>query len=168
MIIRAASPADHDAIRRINITAFPTPGEADLVDALRAGGHAVAEWVVEEAGAVIGHILFSRLDLVGERDTLFGAALAPMAVTPDRQRTGVGRRLIAAGIEACRRESVAAVVVLGHPGYYPRHGFSAEAAARLHDPFGAGPAFMALELDDGALGDPRRPVYAPPFGVNGD
>jgi putative acetyltransferase len=58
------------------------------------------------------------------------------------------------------------VVVLGHPDYYPRFGFSAKLAERLRAPF-SGPAFMALELP-GALSDIAGEVrYPPPFGLDG-
>ena len=165
MVIRPAGPDDYAAIRAVNLAAFPTAGEADLVDALRAGGDDLVELVALKDGAVVGHILFTRLDLQGESDTLPGAALAPMAVAPDHQGRGVGAALIGAGVEACRDLTVAAVVVLGDPAYYARHGFSAAAARRLHDPFAAGEAFMAMELDRGALNQPRQPVYAEPFGI---
>ena len=41
--------------------------------------------------------------------------------------------------------------MLGHPPYYPRFGFSAEAAAKVISPFAGRPAFMALEFIPGAL-----------------
>ena len=63
-----------------------------------------------------------------------------------------------------------AVIVLGHPDYYPPFGFSHAAAAGLDHPFPeAGPAFMALELSDGALARAAgRLVFAPAFGIAGD
>jgi putative acetyltransferase len=57
------------------------------------------------------------------------------------------------------------VVVLGHPAYYPRFGFSAQLAERFQAPF-SGPSFMALELVPGALaGVNGRVRYPPPFGL---
>lgn len=66
------------------------------------------------------------------------------------RRRGVGRALIRAGIAGCRETAAPAIVVLGHPDYYPRFGFSATLAKPLHAPF-SGPAFMALELAPGVL-----------------
>jgi putative acetyltransferase len=57
-----------------------------------------------------------------------------------------------------------AVVVLGHPAYYPRFGFSAEAAKPLVSPYAGSPAFMALELIPGALAATRRVFYPAAFG----
>lgn len=164
MSVRSADPADHAAIRRINEAAFPTPAEADLVDRLRADGDLLLELVAEWDGRTVGCIQFSRLLLEGE-PPVHAAALAPMAVLPHIQKQGVGSALVRKGIEACRAQGVRAIVVLGHPEYYPRFGFSHDAARRLHDPFSAGAAFMALALHPGVLDRPLTPRYAPAFGL---
>ena len=63
---------------------------------------------------------------------------------------------------------VPAVVVLGHPDYYPRFGFRASLAEGLVAPF-SGPAFMAVELVPGALAAAagHRVRYASAFGIEG-
>ena len=92
-------------------------------------------------------------------------ALAPMSVRPDRQRQGIGSALVRAALERARQQGWQAVIVLGHPGYYPRFGFSAALARPLASPF-SGDAFMALELIPGALqGGAGRVVYPSAFGV---
>src|SRR5205807_7027312 len=92
-------------------------------------------------------------------------ALAPMAVIPLRQRQGVGTSLVREGLRKCAEAGHRIVVVLGHPDYYPRFGFSARLAERLMAPF-SGAAFMALELMPGALAEVAGEVrYAPPFGL---
>lgn len=165
IIIRAESPRDRSAIHAVNAAAFPADDEADLVDALRAGGHVVASLVAECEGEVVGHILFSRLQVVGKDAATAAIALAPMAVLPAWQRRGTGSRLVEAGLAACRDLGERIIVVLGHPEFYPRFGFSADLAAPLAGPF-SGPAWMALELQPGALaGVAGRVVYAPPFGI---
>ena len=165
--IRPEQPSDIPAIREVNRRAFGQADEAALVDALRDGGFCVASLVAEDAGRIIGHILFSHLPIAAGGRVIEAAALAPMAVLPERQREGIGSALVRAGLAACRRAGVAAVVVLGHPDYYPRFGFSARAAQGLRSPFpDAGEALMALELVPGAL-DLRDAVvrYASPFGI---
>ncbi len=159
-MIRLATSSDHGAIRDLNLAAFDGAAEADLVEALRADGDVVMEIVAEEAGAIVGHILFSRL--WADSEGLY-VALAPMAVAPARQRQGVGGRLITAGLELCQEFGAHAVVVLGHPDYYPRFGFSAEAAARLKGPYAGSPAFMARALEPGALDEPRTIAYPDAF-----
>lgn len=159
-MIRPAAPTDSAAIRDVVAAAFGQPDEADLVDRLRADGDALVELVAEDDGKVIGHILFSRLGI----GPIEGAALAPLAVAPDRQRTGVGVALTEAGLERCRELGVPAIVVLGHADYYPRFGFSAVLARSLEAPF-SGPSFMAIELMPGALAGGGRLRYAPAFGI---
>jgi len=165
--IRPERPGDAAAVREVNRLAFGQEDEAALVDSLRNGGHAVVSLVADDGGNIVGHILFSRLIIEAGDRTIEAAALAPMAVLPGRQREGIGSALVRAGLEACRKAGIAAVVVLGHPDYYPRFGFSAAAARGLDCPFpGAGDAFMALELTPGSLDLRGGAVhYAPPFGV---
>jgi putative acetyltransferase len=164
-MIRPAVPTDHPAIARINAEAFGGPDEARLVGHLRADGEVLVELVVEEEGAVVGHILFSRLPIVAEgREAVRATALAPVAVSPARQRAGLGSALIVAGLEACRALGVPAVVVLGHADFYPRFGFSPATAAGLEAPF-SGPHFMALEMFPGALAHGGRVIYAKAFGL---
>jgi putative acetyltransferase len=161
--IRPEHPGDLEAIREVNRLAFGQEDEGRLVDALRAGGYARLSLVAEEGGRVIGHLLFSDLPIRTEQRTVGALALAPLAVIPPRQRQGVGTLLVREGLRACAAAGHRIVVVLGHPDYYPRFGFSAELAARLKAPF-SGPAFMALELVPGALAEVVGEVrYPPPF-----
>jgi putative acetyltransferase len=92
-------------------------------------------------------------------------ALAPMAVRPGLQKQGIGGRLIAAALDEARAVGAEAVIVLGHPDYYPRFGFSAALARNLASPF-SGEAFMALELLPGALTGKQGSVsYPMAFGL---
>lgn len=161
MIIRPAGAEDHAAIRAVVTAAFGQPGEATLVDALRADGDALVELVVEEDEAIVGHILFSPLATdTGARL----AALAPLSVAPDQQKDGLGTMLMQVGHELCRAAGIEAVIVLGHPDYYPRVGYSAEAARTVKAPF-SGAHLMALALKPGALGTPVTITYAKAFGL---
>ncbi|MCC6790254.1 MAG: N-acetyltransferase [Thermomicrobiales bacterium] len=162
MEIREERPGDEEAIREVNRLAFEGELEGRLIDALRTGGYVVASLVADDGGSIVGHALFSTLPIETDRGAVAGAALAPAAVRPARQRAGIGSALIRRGLALCRERGCAAVVVLGHPGYYPRFGFSAELAARLTAPY-AGPALMALELVPGALDRGGTVRYAPPF-----
>jgi putative acetyltransferase len=164
--IRTPKPRERAAIRAVNISAYGRPDEADLVDLLRADGDAAIELVAQRGREIVGHILFSPLGLApAPEDAPRLLALAPLAVTPDMQRQGVGAELVRRGVEACRAAAAEAVIVLGHHNYYPRFGFSAAQAARLNAPF-SGESFMALELAPGALERASgRITYARAFGL---
>jgi putative acetyltransferase len=171
MLIREATAEDRAEIHAVVAAAFgPSPeghapkddgGEADLVDALRADGDALVELVAVEDDFIVGHALFSPLTTdTGQRF----AALAPLSVIPARQNDGLGLALMQVGHELCRKAGVEAVIVLGHPDYYPRAGYSAAAASGVTAPF-SGPSFMALALTTDALQAPVTVTYAKAFGL---
>lgn len=159
-MIRHATPADHPAISAVVHAAFGQADEADLVGRLRAAGDVMFELVEEDGGEIVGHILYSRL--WADSIHLY-AALAPLAVRPDRQRSGVGKRLTAASLETAKEFGAHAVIVLGHPEYYPKFGFSTDAAAKVKCPYTGNPAFMALALEDGALDEALLVAYPDAF-----
>jgi putative acetyltransferase len=166
--IRVESVGNEDErvkIHRVHAAAFGRPDEADLVDRLRAGGHALISLVAECEGCVVGHILFSRMWIKTPRGSISAVALAPVAVLPEHQRKRIGDLLIRHGLESLRSCAEGIVIVLGHPAYYPKFSFSADKAKKLESPFPP-EAFMALELCAGALDDVSGPViYPPAFGI---
>jgi len=166
--LRSAKREDAAAIRAVLVAAFPTPEEANLVDQLRADGDILLEWTAEIDGEIVGAVQYSPLRLARPSGETLAAALAPLAVRPAHQRQGLGARLVEATLPLLRaRGDLESVVVLGHPAYYPRFGFSADAAsATLIDPFDAGAAFMALPLTQDAPAGRARPIYAPAFGLS--
>jgi putative acetyltransferase len=157
-MIRAETVSDIAAIRAVEEAAFARPHEADLVDALRAAGDAVFSLVAIEAEQLVGHAMFSRM---GAPFRALG--LGPVAVRPDRQRRGIGGRLIREGLLRAEAENWQVVFVLGNPAYYRRFGFDTAMAAGFGSPY-AGPYLMALPL--GAPDLPTRSGrvdYAPAF-----
>jgi putative acetyltransferase len=164
ILIRPETIADHEAIRHVNRLAFGQDDEARLADALRDGGYIRASLVAERDEQVVGHILFSDLPIVTEAGTVPALALAPLAVLPEFQRQGIGSALVRRGLDECRRQGHRIVVVVGHPHFYPRFGFSSKLASALASPFGGGDSWMALELVPGALDHVSGKVaYPPPF-----
>jgi len=151
MIIREEQQGDAERIRAVNLAAFETSTEADLVDALRRQATPLISLVAEEDTNIVGHILFSPVTLANESGlALMG--LAPMAVVPSRQRQGVGSSLVREGLERCRQLNAAAVVVLGHSEYYPRFGFLPALSLSLRSEYDVPEeVFMVRDLRDGAL-----------------
>lgn len=150
--IRPEQPTDFTAIHHVVAQAFQqafgSTAEADLVDKLRANGKAIASLVAEEQAQIVGHILFTEVTL-GDA-TIIG--LAPVAVLPSHQKQGIGALLINAGIDACRNADYTAMVVLGHPDYYPRFGFVPASRFGIKSEYDVSDdKFMALELQPGAL-----------------
>ena len=159
--IRTAGTGDFDAVKRVISAAFAQTDEARLVDMLRATGDARIDFVATDKGVILGHVMFSEM-----RRPENWLGLAPIAVAPERQRSGVGAALIQAGLEQAGRESWGGVIVLGEPAYYERFGFSVEAAARFDSDYPS-EYLMALELRKGALaksGGVAR--YARAFGAS--
>ena len=143
--IRDERPADFAAIRDVNRLAFAQDQEANIVDALRANGGSLLSLVATLDGEVVGHIMYSPLTVTAAT----GAALGPMAVLPERQRQGIGSRLVAEGNRRLANTGCPFVVVLGHAGFYPRFGFRPASAFGISCEWNVpDEVFMALMLDD--------------------
>jgi putative acetyltransferase len=165
MIIRDERSTDHSAIASLHQTAFGGDYEAKLVNALRRDALVLISLVAVDHAKVIGHIMLSALRLEVKGREVAAASLAPLAVAPDFRRRGYGSLLVKGGIEAVRTGGCEAIIVLGHPNYYRRFGFSADLTRNLVAPF-RGPDFMGLELSPGVLAGREGSVtYPPAFGI---
>ncbi len=168
IVIRPETSADHAAISEVVAAAFGRPNEAKLVELIRASDAHVPELalVAEVDGEIGGHVMFSYVSLLGEEE-LAVLLLSPLAVTPVRQRQGIGRALVKAGIERAEARGEPLIVVEGIPAYYPQFGFRRARDYGLEPPSEHVPdaAFMVLALsayDDRYRG---RIVYPPAFDV---
>jgi putative acetyltransferase len=138
--IRPEVPTDHADIHAVVVVAFHRCEEARLVDQLRADGDHVISLVALEAHRIVGHILLSRM--IAPFPAL---GLAPVAVLPNRQRSGIGSRLVRAALESAGEAGWRGVFVLGDSNYYRRFGFDPLLAAGFTCRY-SGPHFMALAL----------------------
>jgi putative acetyltransferase len=151
MIIRAEEPQDIAAIHQVNVQAFQGITEAELIDRLRAGGRLLISLVAENNGDIAGHIAFSRVTIEAGSH-LSGVGLGPMSVQPEKQNLGIGSQLVKSALELCRDMMYDYVVVLGHPHFYPRFGFTPASRFGLRCIWSvADEVFMALELRPDAL-----------------
>lgn len=165
--IRGEEIGDLESIRQVNLAAFGQPNEADLVDALRGVADPFISLIAEDDGEIVGHLCLTPVVVErNEAEPLVILGLAPMAVAPSRQNQGIGTQLVNAALEAARNAGFRAVVVLGHPDYYPRFGFEPAAPKGLTSEYDVpAPVFMVAELVEGAAAELQgvaryHPVFA--------
>ncbi|MEH0934172.1 GNAT family N-acetyltransferase [Micromonospora psammae] len=171
MLIRRETAADVDAVRAVHAAAFAkadapdaVPVEAGLVDALRADAGwlpALSLVAVAADGTVVGHVVATQ-GTVGGQPVAVG--LGPLGVLPAWQGQGVGSALMHAVLGAADALAVPLVVLLGHPGYYPRFGFVPAVHLGVTPPGPWGPAyFMARTLSAWEPDIRGEFAYARPF-----
>lgn len=152
MEVRAERPEDIRGVHQVNAAAFGRESEANLVEQLR-GIASTVSFVAVESGQIVGHIFYSPVAIAGDcSPNLWVLGLAPMAVLPNFQRQGIGSFLLRQSLEDCAQLGCQAVVVLGHPDYYPRFGFTPAKDKGLRCEYTVpDEAFMVLELVQGSL-----------------
>lgn len=155
--IRPERADDAADIGEVIIRAFSRADEAQLVARLRKEGDAAISLVAVEDGAVIGHVLLSPMAA-----PFRALGLAPLAVTPEHQKQGIGAALIKAASAQAWRDGWDAIFVLGDPTYYERFGFRRDLASGFESAF-AGAHFMVLSLTGVLPAIAGRVDYAPAF-----
>src|SRR5688500_17155321 len=98
MRIVPEEPRHRTAVLDVNRLAFGGEDELRLIEGLARDGDVIASLVALDGNELVGHILFSRLDVEIDGMLVAAAALAPVAVLPARQRQGIGSQLIRRGI----------------------------------------------------------------------
>jgi putative acetyltransferase len=124
--IRDERAGDYEAVRDVQRRAFVDDGRvAGLVDALRGDDPRAVSLVAVEAGAVVGHVMFTRALLDAPRQLVAVWVLSPLGVVPNRQRLGVGSALVRDGLRRLDADGAPLVFLEGSPTYYSRLGFTA-------------------------------------------
>jgi putative acetyltransferase len=123
MALRTEQARDHEAVGSVHRSAFG--GEhggtvAGLVDALRPASLSL---VAEEAGEVVGHIMFSRCLVDAPQRLVTVQTLSPLGVAPSWQGRGIGSALIREGLRRLDESGVPLVFLEGDPRFYSRLGF---------------------------------------------
>lgn len=152
--IRESNLSDLDDLLAVERAAFGSEEEAELVRNLLNDSTAeprLSLLAFQEQQAV-GHILFTRAYLDPVID-LIVSILAPLAVTPDYQRQGVGGYLIKEGLEILKKEGVDLVFVLGHVSYYPLHGFKPAIPVGFEPPY-----YIPPDFTDAWMGQALNPT----------
>ena len=137
MLIREASDSDLNDVLRVERLAFGREDEAELVRALLSDRSAqpILSLLAFKDDLAVGHILFTTAYLTNHQNTTAIALLAPLAVVSEAQKQGIGGKLIERGLQLLSRSGVDLVFVLGHPEYYPRHGFKPAGCLGLEAPY---------------------------------
>ncbi|MDY7015859.1 MAG: N-acetyltransferase, partial [Cyanobacteriota bacterium] len=131
---------------------------ADLITDLLADPSAqpLLSLVATADNNVVGHILFTTARIKHSQRIVSSVILAPLAVHPEYQNQGIGGLLIEEGLKQLKAAGIELVFVLGHPGYYPKHGFSVAGIKGFDAPYPIPPenadAWMVQELSPGVIG----------------
>jgi putative acetyltransferase len=156
VVIRPERDADHPVIAEVVRAAFVGhPDEvASFVERIRASEQFIPELalVAEDSSGVIAHVMLSWVGVEGgSRPRILN--LTPMSVRPDRQRIGVGARLIRDALGRAEEAGEPAVMVEGIAAYYPRFGFERASALGFISPH--------PKIPDDAFTIKRLPGYSP-------
>ena len=151
--IRKEEEKDHKQIHEVNKLAFQQENESNLIEKIRKSENFVPELsiVAEINNRIVGHILFSKIKIMGDSD-YESLALAPVAVIPEFQKRGIGSELVKIGIDKAKELGFDSIIVLGHKEYYPKFGFQRASKWDIKCPFEVpDEVFMAIELTEKAF-----------------
>jgi putative acetyltransferase len=150
--VRRERPGEEAAIASLNDAAFRQPDESRIVNAIRRARHPTISLVAADGDWIVGHILFTPVDLEPKGTPIVVFGLGPMAVLPAMQRRGIGSRLVEEGLRECSQSGCDAVVVVGHPAFYLRFGFRPASASGLRCEYPVpDDVFMVIELTPDGL-----------------
>ncbi len=165
--VRKAIKSDMQAISDVVIAAFGAVQGSEIAvlvaDLLAdASAQPMLSLVATTDNNVVGYILFTNARVKQSSRIVSAAILAPLAVHPSFQSQGIGGQLVTEGLKRMTEAGVDLVFVLGHPGYYPKYGFSTAGIIGFEAPHQiptehAG-AWMVQALHPGILGRVRGQV----------
>ncbi|WP_120496632.1 GNAT family N-acetyltransferase [Kiloniella sp. EL199] len=165
MHIRKEEIKDRAQVLQVIHDAFGQWDECYLVKQLYMDNDVLFGLVAEEEGTILGHILFSTMEITSPHLQIQTASLAPLSVLPAHQGKGIGSQLMERGIQTCRNnEDLSGIIVLGHPAYYSKFGFTSTSTENLDAPF-KGNEFMGLEFRKNIFPTDGNVIYAKAFGL---
>ncbi|MGE4571339.1 MAG: GNAT family N-acetyltransferase [Candidatus Izemoplasmatales bacterium] len=164
--IRLEEEKDYFLVEKITKEAFdglhgPGCDEHLIVHKLRKSACFIPNlsYVLEKDGQVIGHIVFSKAKVIGDEEYEV-ISFGPVSIIKNEQGKGYGTKLIQYGIDQAKQLGYKAIVIYGHPEYYPRFGFVNAEKFQITTKDGQNfNAFMALELYEGALDSIKGKFY---------
>jgi predicted N-acetyltransferase YhbS len=160
--IRLEQSSDEAALSALSAQAFGPGRFARSAYRIREGIAPIAPLCLTawREGAIVGGIRFTTIAVGGKEG---GLLLGPLVVDPAHSGQGIGRALIAAGLESAKSQGFGFVLLVGDMPYYGRFGFVPVPPGQMTLP---GPVdlarVLALEIKPGALAEMRGPVKGRP------
>lgn len=160
MKIRKSTESERNEILYIHSQAFGKdkgPVISKLVDELLDDETAmpILSLVAVDNNKLIGHILYTKVVIRRTESPISAQILAPLAILPENQKSGIGEKLINEGLRILKESGAELVFVLGHPTYYPRCGFKPAGEQGFEAPYPIpeehAEAWMVQELDDDVI-----------------
>jgi len=154
MNIRLAQDIDLDSTLKVIETAFSDEENKVIMNLVQelhqeTTGPSIKSLVAEVDNQVIGYVSFSPIFLKSD-SSISGYILAPLAVSPENQKQGVGSNLIKFGIDMLTQDGAGVLLVYGDPNYYGQFGFKEEIGHLFLPPYSLQYPFgwMGMMLND--------------------
>ena len=178
MNIRLEQPEDYREVENLTREAFwnvyrPGCTEHYVLNQYRCNPDFIPELdlVMEEDGKIMGHIMFSRAELVlDDGKHVPSWTFGPISIHPDFKRQGFGLRLLNFALAKARELGIGFLCMEGNINFYRNAGFDLASKLGIHyhaEPRDAVvPYFLAQELIPGWLHDHgvTEATYQPPQG----
>jgi len=178
MTIRLEQPSDYREVENLTREAFwnvyrPGCTEHFVLNQYRNNPDFIPEldWVMEMDGRIIGHVMFSRAELVlDDGKHVPSWTFGPISIHPDFKRQGYGLKLLNFALAKARELGIGFLCMEGNINFYCNAGFDLASKLGIHyhaEPRDAVvPYFLAQELIPGWLHDHgvTEATYQPPQG----
>ena len=178
MIIRLEQPNDYREVENLTREAFwniyrPGCFEHFVLNQFRNKPDFIPEldFVMEKDGMIIGHIMFSKAQLVLDEGTRKPSwTFGPISIHPAYKRKGYGLELLNYALDKAREMGIGFLCMEGNINFYKHAGFSLASKMGIHyhaEPREAEvPYFLAQELIPGWLKNNgiTEATYCPPRG----
>ena len=178
MNIRIEQPKDYREVENLTREAFwnvyrPGCTEHYVLNQYRTNPDFIPEldFVMEEDSKIIGHVMFSKAELVLEDGTQkVSWTFGPISIHPDYKRKGYGLKLLQYALDKARDLGIGFISMEGNIEFYKHAGFNLASKLNIHyhaEPKNAEvPYFLAQELIPGWLKSNgiSEATYCPPKG----
>ena len=139
MDIRLFQNADLISVQKVIETSFSDEENEEISQfafdlCTETSSPKILSLVAEVDNQIIGYVSYSPIFLKSDT-SISGYILAPLAVSTEYQKQGVGRKLINHGIDILTEAGVGVLLVYGDPEYYGRFGFNEEIGRLFVPPY---------------------------------